>query len=171
MRKACKLLKPLSFLLVLTLAFFYVFSVPSFAIVTKQKCRHNLEGKAYYNTLKLSAKIQKPIFRPGEDVKVDVNLSNIGQYFVNLYFSSSQQFDLVVEDMQGNEVYRWSKGMMFAQAITSVTLQPNQSISQQFSFKLANKGFYRIKGETAKMYFNQLPSTTLITTPILILVR
>jgi len=167
MRKAYKLLKPLLFVLVLAFAAIPLFRISSFAIVN-YKCTRCLEGRGYYGSLMLTAKVQKKTFTPGENIIVDVTLTNTEQQVFTVVFPDRQKFDLAAWDMLGNEVYRWSKGKMFAQVITPVILQPNQSISQQFNFTIAKKGFYRIKGESAKM---SQPSTTIITSPIKILIR
>ena len=130
---------------------------------------NKLEGQTRYLYLKLSAKVDKSSFSPGEDIEVKVSLTNTGQKDFKFTFPNGKSFDLAAENQQGKEVFRDSNGKYYIQAERPVTLKPNQKISEQFNFSLDKKGSYKIKGETAKLYFNERKSTTLVTSPIDIL--
>lgn len=42
---------------------------------------------------------------------------------VTLTFATGQMYDLEIHDGEGNVVYRWSQGMVFAQMVTKVEVQ------------------------------------------------
>jgi hypothetical protein len=48
---------------------------------------------------------------------------------VKLSFSSGQKFELVIYDPQGNEVYRYSKGKMFTQALEFNEIKSNEGVA------------------------------------------
>jgi hypothetical protein len=53
-------------------------------------------------------------------------VSNNLQSEVILQFSTSQQYDFIVKSRDGKIAWQWSRGMMFAQMLTSLTLAPNE---------------------------------------------
>jgi hypothetical protein len=55
-----------------------------------------------------------------------LTVTNEGDGDVTLQFASGQQGDVVLR-RDGVEVYRWSEGRMFAQAITCIGLAPGES--------------------------------------------
>lgn len=131
-----------------------------------------LEGQAVYKDLELTAKVDKTPFKPREDIKVNVSLTNTGQKDIKFTFSSGQKFDLVAKDKGGEEVFRWSKGKFFTEALIPETLKPGEKIDKQFSLNLNNKSDYKITAETVKLYFDgQEKSTTLVTSPVEITVE
>jgi len=60
-------------------------------------------------------------------VDVYMRLENNTSEPITYNFSSSQEFDIHITDSFGNIVSRWSRGRVFAQAFTDVTILPGTS--------------------------------------------
>lgn len=60
-----------------------------------------------------------------EPVQLSLTVENTGAASEVLRFSSGQQYDFIVST-DGREVWRWSAGRMFIQALTSFTLSPGE---------------------------------------------
>lgn len=71
-------------------------------------------------------------FTQGETINISLALKNISSTTQTLNFSSSQQYDFVIKDVNGVEIWRWSDGMVFIAATTSYSLSPGES--QVFSY-------------------------------------
>ena len=71
----------------------------------------------------------------GDEVKFDLTVTNPGQRKVELTFPSGQTYDVVVYDAAGGEVWRWSTGQMFTQALRNKPLDAHESISYDATWK------------------------------------
>jgi hypothetical protein len=71
----------------------------------------------------------------GDEVKFDLTVTNPGQRKVELTFPSGQTYDVVVYDAAGGEVWRWSTGQMFTQALRNKPLDAHESISYNATWK------------------------------------
>lgn len=60
-------------------------------------------------------------------VRLILHVTNSGEAPVDLTFPSSQRHEFVVTTPSGEEVWRWSEGMAFMQALSSDTLAPGES--------------------------------------------
>jgi hypothetical protein len=76
-----------------------------------------------------------------EDGKVILNFELINHYTKTkkLRFSSGQQFEIVITDENGEEVYRYSDGKFFTLALVYKDIKPGQSIKWQDIWDMANK--------------------------------
>lgn len=63
----------------------------------------------------------------GDSVRLLLHVTNTGDAPLDFTFPSSQRYDFVVRDEAGEEVWRWSEGMMFLQAISHATLAPGET--------------------------------------------
>mgnify|MGYP006198833743 CR=1 FL=1 len=63
----------------------------------------------------------------GETIRLLLHVTNTGEEAVDFTFPSSQRFEFEVRDGTGAEVWRWSEGIMFTQAITEATLGPGET--------------------------------------------
>ncbi len=62
----------------------------------------------------------------------DLSLVNSGEEPVKLTFSSGQQYEIVVTDPEsGEEVYRYSEGMFFTEALIEEELAPDEEMTWQ----------------------------------------
>jgi hypothetical protein len=67
-------------------------------------------------------------YTEGQPVRIELVIRNTGTEPVMYQFSSGQKYDFWAEK-DGVEVWRWSKGKMFTQALTSTTVAPGREIS------------------------------------------
>jgi hypothetical protein len=69
----------------------------------------------------------KAAYVMGEAIAVTLVVTNPTDAPITLNFSSGQQYDFIVRDAMGAEVWRWSRGRGFIQALTALTLQPRET--------------------------------------------
>ena len=62
----------------------------------------------------------------GEPIKLTLHVINRGTEPVTLHFLSAQRYDVAVKNLEGQEIWRWSNGQMFAQVMGEETLQPGR---------------------------------------------
>jgi len=74
-------------------------------------------------------------------VEFEFSVRNAGDSPVELQFRSGQVADVAVVD-DGEEVWRWSDGRMFTQALHSQTLDPGESDSYEFTWEDPQPGTY-----------------------------
>jgi hypothetical protein len=65
----------------------------------------------------------------GESVKFAFHVTNSSAKRVELRFPSGQTHDLVVLDVQGREVWRWSRGRMFTQSMQNKILGVSDTLT------------------------------------------
>ncbi|MEF8821249.1 MAG: BsuPI-related putative proteinase inhibitor [Halovenus sp.] len=80
------------------------------------------------------------------DVQFSFSVVNEGTTAVTLTFSSGKRADIVVRDLSGEELWRWSDGRMFTQAITRATLEPGEQIEQSYTWEDPPSGTYVATG-------------------------
>jgi len=64
-----------------------------------------------------------------ENLVFALNVTNGGKKSVELNFPSGQQYDFVVLDSVGREVWRWADGRMFTQALKNKMISHGETIS------------------------------------------
>jgi len=64
-----------------------------------------------------------------ENVVFALNVTNASKKNVELSFPSGQQYDFVVLDSLGREVWRWGDGRMFTQALQNKMISHGETIS------------------------------------------
>ncbi len=74
----------------------------------------------------LDIKISGKLHAPGAAMDVTLTVQNAGKMPVRLVFRSSQRFEIKLEEPSGREIWRWSRGRMFAQSLGQETLMPGQ---------------------------------------------
>lgn len=102
--------------------------------------------KAIENELEANNPIAKGKFETKADYeikddKVIFNFELMSHYTESkeLQFGSGQQFELVVTDEKGEEVYRYSDNKAFTEALVLKTLKPGESIKWQDEWNKTNK--------------------------------
>jgi hypothetical protein len=78
----------------------------------------------------------------GEDVKFTFHVTNSSNKRVELRFPSGQTHDLVVLDAQGREVWRWSRGRLFTQAMQNKVLATNDTLTFTETWRPERAGAY-----------------------------
>ncbi len=94
--------------------------------------RMNLEPGVKQSVLKdgleLTLEVEKQAYSVSEPVRLAFTVKNVGVGTKTLRFSSGQRHDFVVA-VDGREVWRWSYGKYFTQALTSAALAPGETIT------------------------------------------
>ena len=75
--------------------------------------------------LKVVLIADKAIYAPGEPIMLTLRVINDSQKPISLSFSTAQRFDLLMQNQQGREVWRWSAGRFFAQILGKEVLKPS----------------------------------------------
>lgn len=83
--------------------------------------------------------------RVGQPVQVGIRLVNNGGTAVELTFPSSQQYDFWVTGADG-EIWRWSDGMVFTQALTYQTIGGQSGSTFSESWTPTEPGTYVVHG-------------------------
>ena len=78
----------------------------------------------------------------GDDVKFSFHVTNNSAKRVELRFPSGQTHDLVVLDPQGREVWRWSHGRMFTQAMQNKVLGTSDTLTFTETWRPEHSGSY-----------------------------
>lgn len=65
----------------------------------------------------------------GSNVKLALQVTNLANHTVEVNFPSGQTHEFVVIDSVGAEVWRWSTGRMFTQALQNRDVDPNETLS------------------------------------------
>jgi len=103
------------------------------------------EGKMNYG---ISIYLDKLSYTLGEPIKIVIKVFNYTEEEVVFYFNTSQRYDFIIADEEGNEIWRWSKDKMFAMALEEEILGPNNPeiiYTVEYKDKL-NFGNYKITG-------------------------
>ncbi|OAS83893.1 MULTISPECIES: BsuPI-related putative proteinase inhibitor [Metabacillus] len=90
------------------------------------------------------------------ELMVDVNvLRNQAEFIITLInnssetkkldFSSSQKYEIIVTEQNNQEVYRYSEGKMFAQALESTLIKPAESIKWEEIWEGIKPGEYEVE--------------------------
>lgn len=80
------------------------------------------------------------------DVAFSFRIVNDGTSAIDLTFRSGKRADVVVRDTTGAEVWRWSEGRAFTQALARTTVRPGEQIEQSFSWTDPPPGSYVATG-------------------------
>lgn len=73
-----------------------------------------------------------------KSVRLALNVTNVGRNRVELNFPNGRAYDFAVQDSAGKEVWRWTDGRMFTQAIQNKALGSGETmkIDERFGEKL-----------------------------------
>ena len=74
----------------------------------------------------LEARLDKAIYSPGELVGFALAVTNRGTEQVTFQFPTGQMFDFVVT-REAQQVWQWSRGRVFTQALTTLSLSPGET--------------------------------------------
>ena len=65
----------------------------------------------------------------GKTLRLDFSLKNCVDQELELLFGSGHQYDIIVIDVQGREVYNWAADKDFTMALIDKTLAPDEKLS------------------------------------------
>ena len=96
----------------------------------------------------LSIMTNKMNYSVDESIIMTLKIFNYTEEDVVFHFNNSQRYDFIIEDKEGNEVWRWSEGRMFAQMLGEEILGLNNS-EVTYTAEYRNKlspDYYKITG-------------------------
>ena len=96
----------------------------------------------------ISMSIDKMNYSVGEPIKMTLKVFNYTEEDIVFYFNTSQRYDFIIKDEEGNEIWRWSKDMMFAMVLGEENLGPNNpeaTYTAEHKDRLS-PGYYKITG-------------------------
>lgn len=73
----------------------------------------------------IETRTDKDDYLAGEEVGISVSVANKGLTPVELVFTSTQRYDFIALK-DGEEVWRWSKGKVFAMVLGHLRLEPGE---------------------------------------------
>jgi len=88
------------------------------------------------------------VYTPEQPVNIEFCVFNRTGEEITFYFRNAQRYDFTIGDEEGNEVWRWSEGRMFAQMLGEEILGPNNPeviYATEYKGKL-NPGYYKVTG-------------------------
>ncbi len=88
------------------------------------KAEHVIE-----NQLKIALAISPTTVKQGDLLHFGIFIENLDSKPRELSFTSSQKFDIRVQDKTGRTVWTWSDGKMFTQMLETITLDPHEKTS------------------------------------------
>jgi len=80
--------------------------------------------------------------RLGGEVEFDLHVTNSSSKRIELRFASGQTHDVAVFDAQGREVWRWSRGRLFTQAMQNKILGASDTLTFSESWRPERAGTY-----------------------------
>jgi len=85
---------------------------------------------------------------PGEEkLQINMALKNNGSKSVKLEFPTSQIYEWVIKDKIGKEIFRYSSGKAFLQAIQHLTIRPNETVHWKDEWDYKRNGVQLEKGD------------------------
>jgi len=90
---------------------------------------YHRSGGATDGPLVYSAAVREEIFPRRTPVDMSLTVRNAGPAAVVWSFATAQRFDAILYDDDCREIWRWSRGRMFAQAAGSLTIAPRGIIT------------------------------------------
>jgi hypothetical protein len=96
----------------------------------------------------ISLTTDKMSYSIGEPIKMILNVFNYTEEDVTFYFNAAQRYDFIIEDEEGNEIWRWSKDRMFAMVLGEETFGPNNpEVIYTAEYKdRVSPGYYKVTG-------------------------
>ena len=96
----------------------------------------------------ISMTTNKMSYTMGEPITMTLKIFNYAEEDVVFHFNTSQRYDFIIEDEEGNEIWRWSEGRMFAQMLGKESLgQHNPEVIYTAEYKdRLSPGYYKITG-------------------------
>jgi len=96
----------------------------------------------------ISMMTDKMSYSVGEPIIIALKIFNYSEEDVVFYFNTAQRHDFIIEDEEGNKVWRWSKDRMFAMVLGEEILGPtNPEIIYTAKYKGdLSSGYYKITG-------------------------
>jgi hypothetical protein len=96
----------------------------------------------------ISLTTDKMSYSIGEPIKMILKIFNYTEEEITFHFNTGQRYDFIIEDEEGNEIWRWSKDRMFAMVLGEEVLgqhNPEVIYTEKYKGKFG-PGYYKITG-------------------------
>jgi len=96
----------------------------------------------------ISMSTGKMNYSVGEPIVMTLKVFNYTEEEMIFHFNTSQRYDFIIEDEEGEEIWRWSKDKMFAMVLGEEALGPHNpevNYSAECKSKLS-LGYYKVTG-------------------------
>ena len=96
----------------------------------------------------ISMMADKLSYTAGEPIMMAFKIFNYTEEEIIFHFNTSQRYDFIIEDEEGNEIWRWSQERMFAMVLGEEALRPDNPeviYTAEYRNKL-NPGYYKVTG-------------------------
>ena len=96
----------------------------------------------------ISMSADKISYSIDESIKMTLKVFNYTQEDIVFHFNTSQRYDFIIEDKEGNKIWCWSKDRMFAMMLGEETLGLTNSeiiYIAEYTDKLS-PGYYKVTG-------------------------
>jgi len=96
----------------------------------------------------ISMTTDKVSYSFGEPVKMMLKVFNYTEENVVFHFNTSQRYNFIIEDEEGDKIWRWSQDKMFAMILGEEIIGPTNSeviYSGEYTDKLS-PGYYKVTG-------------------------
>jgi hypothetical protein len=101
----------------------------------------SLKGEANYGEINHPFQFSVTPIAGHEKVEFEILIKNKGDNPLSFEFPTSQYVEISVADTSGHEVYRYSKGRFFLQALQTIKIDPHQT------FRKVEKWNYQVNGQ------------------------
>ena len=96
----------------------------------------------------ISMSTDKMSYSIGEPIKMTLKIFNYTEEDIVFHFNTSQRYDFITEDEEGNDIWCWSKDKMFAMVLGEEIIGPyNPEIiyTAEYNDRLS-PGYYKVTG-------------------------
>jgi len=96
----------------------------------------------------ISVVTDKMGYSVSEPIMMTLKIFNYTEEDIVFHFNTSQRYDFIIEDKEGNEVWCWSEGKMFAMMLGKEGLGPyNPEVIYTAEYKdKLRSGYYKVTG-------------------------
>ena len=136
-------------------------------------CLDASKTKASPPSITVEVFTDKFIFFTDETITIHIKVTNPTNSSVELDFPTSFQFDYIICDIFGREIYRWSADKAFLQVRTQIRIPPQSYYLKNFTHKLSEfslfPGVYSIEGRV-RAYGSDITWIVVVPTFLVILI-
>jgi hypothetical protein len=96
----------------------------------------------------ISMSTDKMNYFVGEPIIMTFKVFNYTEEDIVFHFNTAQRYNFIIEDEEGNKIWRWSKDMMFAMVLGEEVLglhNPEVIYTEEYKGKLSS-GYYKVTG-------------------------
>jgi hypothetical protein len=68
-------------------------------------------------------------FSQGDAISMALSLTNCDNRQARIFYTDGQRYEFIVKDEENREIWRWSQGMVFTQALGEEALEPGATVT------------------------------------------